>query len=265
MSRSCAVLAAALAFFSSLGSAHAQDTQLDEAARLTFESARGAFVQGDYERALGLFRQAYELSQRPGLLYNIAQTLDRLRRDAETLQALRDYLEVFPEAPNAPEVRARIRVLQESVDEDERRRVEDERRAEQARQQAAAGHAVAPADGGGDIEMLHPAIFIAVGGLALAAGGLAIWSGLETLSLNDTYLANRDRASVAADYSDAESMQLLANVFIFSAAGLAAVATVFAILTDWSAFDGGGESALHVRPAVAFGPSGGSLGFEGSF
>ena len=267
MSRSCAVLAAAIALFSSVGVARAQDTQLDEAARLTFVSAREAFVAGDYERALGLFRQAYELSQRPGLLYNIAQTLDRLRRDAETLQALRDYLEAYPDAPNEPEVRARIRVLQASVDEDEQRRVADERRAEEARRQAAAGASTPPvaADEGGGLAILHPAIFIAAGGLALAAGGLAIWSGLETISLNDAYAANTDPATVGAAYDDAQSMQLLANVFIFSAAGLAAAAAVFAVLTDWGAFEGGGDSALHLRPALAVGPSGGSLGLEGSF
>ena len=74
----------------------AQDqSQLDEAARLTFESARQAFVAGDYEAALARFRQAYQLSARPGLLYNIAQTLDRLRRDEETVAALREYLEAY--------------------------------------------------------------------------------------------------------------------------------------------------------------------------
>jgi len=250
-----------------MGVAQAQDTQLDEAARLTFVSAREAFVGGDYERALGLFRQAYELSQRPGLLYNIAQTLDRLRRDAETLQALRDYLEAFPEAPNRQEVDARIRVLQGSVDEDEQARVAREREADEAAARLAAARAAGeeiPEEDPG-FQILHPGIFIGVGGAALALGGLAVWSGLETLSLNDTYEANNDRATVGADYSDAESMQLLANIFIFSSAGMAAVAAALGVLTDWSVFDGSSDTAGTVRPSVAFDTNGVSLGLEGSF
>ena len=121
MIRTSMALAAMLACLTFVDAAKAQqpNEQLDEAARLTFQSAREAFVGGDYERALGLFRQAYNLSQRPGLLYNIAQTLDRLRRDAETLQALRDYLQAYGDAPNRQEVEARIRVLEASIDEDD--------------------------------------------------------------------------------------------------------------------------------------------------
>ena len=271
MSRFCAVLATAITLFSTTCSQHAfaqaeDSTQLDEAARLTFESAREAFVAGDYERALGLFRQAYSLSQRPGLLYNIAQTLDRLRRDAETLEALREYLEAYPDAPNRAEVEARIRVLQESVDEDEQRAAAEARRAEEeAARRRAEGQPAAPPPDDGGLAILHPAIFIAVGGVALAAGGLAVWAGLETTSLNDAYEANTDPATVEAAYNDAASMQLLTNIFIFSAAGLGAAAVVFAVLTDWGAFDGGGESAQAVRPNLAIGPGGATLGLEGSF
>ncbi len=269
MIRFCATLSVAIAVMTSAaGLARAQQTneQLDEAARLTFESAREAFVAGDYERALGLFRQSYNLSQRPGLLYNIAQTLDRLRRDAETLQALHEYLDAFPDAPNRTEVEARIRVLEASVAEDEQRRAREQREHEIAVEAARrAGQPPPPPPGGGGIGILHPAIFISVAGVALVGGGLAIWAGLETVSLNDAYLANNDATTVAQAYNDAESMQLLANVFIFSSAGLAAVAVVLGVLTDWNAFGGGSSSAASVRPALALDPTGAHLGLEGSF
>ena len=41
------------------------DENLDQAARLTFQTAREAFSQGDYETALSRFEQAYSLSPRP--------------------------------------------------------------------------------------------------------------------------------------------------------------------------------------------------------
>lgn len=268
MIRFSAAFAVAIALATAAPVAHAQqpDASLDEAARLTFESAREAFVAGDYERALGLFRQAYNLSQRPGLLYNIAQTLDRLRRDAETLQALREYLEAFPDAPNRTEVEARIRVLEQSVAEDEQRRVREQREHERAVEAARQNGEEPPPPPNQGIGILHPAIFISVGGLALVGGGLAIWSGLETVSLNDAYMANTNPATVAQAYSDAESMQTLANVFIFTSAGLGVAAVVFAILTDWNAFGGGGESsAAGVRPSLALDGNGARLGLEGSF
>ncbi|MBX3268640.1 MAG: hypothetical protein KF729_00170 [Sandaracinaceae bacterium] len=269
MIRFCAafVVAMTTVTFASVAPLAAQQPteQLDEAARLTFESAREAFVAGDYERALGLFRQAYNLSPRPGLLYNIAQTLDRLRRDAETLQALREYLEAYPEAPNRTEVEARIRVLEQSVAADEQRRAREQRDHERAVEQARRDGTEPPPPPGGGLGVLHPAIFIAVGGVALVGGGLAIWSGLETSALNDRYRATSDPAMVGQAYSDAESMQTLANVFIFSSAGLAAVAVVLAIFTDWDAFGGGSGSAARVRPTFAADVTGGRIGLEGSF
>ncbi len=91
------------------------DPELDEAARLTFVRAREAFDAGEYEDALRRFRQAYELSPRPTLLYNIAATLDRLRRDQEAADALRAYLDALPDAPDRTEVEARLRVLDATI------------------------------------------------------------------------------------------------------------------------------------------------------
>jgi len=271
MIRACAAVLVAVTVFTyapAAAQAQAQSESLDEAARLTFQEGREAFVSGDYERALGLFRQAYELSQRPGLLYNIAQTLDRLRRDAEALQALRDYLEAFPDAPNRAEVEARINVLDAQVSEEEQREEQRRREDEERRRQAEASGTTPPPetdDGGGGLGILHPAIFIAVGGVALVGGGLAIWAGLETSSLNDAYTSDTNPATVSAAYDDAASMQTLANVFIFTSAGLAAAAVVLAIFTDWGAFDGGGDSSASLTPSIAVTPDGGAIGLGGTF
>lgn len=246
-------------------------SSLDEAARLTFQSAREAFVAGDYETALSRFRQAYELSARPGLLYNIAQTLDRLRRDEETVTALREYLEALPAAPNRAEVEARIRVLEEALARRQPAEEPDPPPDDPVDTTTTTTSTNTTTDPGtteddGGIGILHPAIFIAVAGLALVGGGLAVWAGLEATSANDTYLASQDPTAIQGLYDDAVSAQLLANIFIFSSAGLAAVAVVLAILTDWDAFGGGDDaSAATVRPAMAAGPNGGLLGLEGSF
>ena len=90
----------------------------DEAARVTYELGRAAFDAGDFEQALGHFRRAYELSPRVQLLFNIGTTADRLQRNEEALEALEEYLERAPDAPNADNVRGRVRILREAVEQD---------------------------------------------------------------------------------------------------------------------------------------------------
>lgn len=88
---------------------------LDEEARSLFEAGRTAFAAGRFDAALTRFRDAYELSGRPELLYNIGSAADRLRRDAEALEAFRGYLAARPNAPNRLEVESRIDVLADAV------------------------------------------------------------------------------------------------------------------------------------------------------
>ena len=109
--------------------------------------------------------------------------------------------------------------------------------------------------------------FDGTGGVALVGAGLAIWSGLATVSLNDRYMATNDPAMVAQAYDDAQGMQTLANIFIFSSAGLGVAAVVLAIFTDWNAFGGGAEASasLQLRPSLAFDSGGAHVGLEGSF
>ena len=75
--------------------ASAQTTTDDAAARKHFEQGRAAFEETDWEQALLHFRDAYRLSHRPQLQYNIGVTADRLQRDEEALQAFESYLEAF--------------------------------------------------------------------------------------------------------------------------------------------------------------------------
>ncbi|MBX3274188.1 MAG: hypothetical protein KF729_28230 [Sandaracinaceae bacterium] len=82
-----------------------------ERARALFEAGRVAVSEGDYEAALRHFTESHELSQRPQLLFNMANAADRLRRDQQALELYRRYLEELPEADNAAYVLARIDAL----------------------------------------------------------------------------------------------------------------------------------------------------------
>ncbi len=260
----------------------AQDDQTaenDVIARRAFEAGREAFAAGDYDTALQRFREAYELSHRSELLYNIAQSLDRLRRDQETLETLRRYLEEVPNSRSRSEVEARISVLErmlerERTEEEQRRQAEElarleRERLERLRQEQERRHREEAQQTASSRPPLHPAFALTAAGLALAGGGVAVWSGLETLSLHDRYTA---AASAPFEerkqlYDDGTLYQTITNVLIFSSAALAGTAIVMLVFTDW-----GGEPATESAPAattwlptLSIDPNGAMVGAVGRF
>ena len=89
--------------------------EADRRARDRFEKGRAAFSNGSYRDAWEHFREAYLLSKRPELLYNVGQSADRMRMDREALKAFKLYLEKLPNAPNRREVEARVAFLEENL------------------------------------------------------------------------------------------------------------------------------------------------------
>lgn len=87
----------------------------DKEARVNFNLGRAAYGEGRYRAALGYFKQAYDLSGRPKLLYNVAQTQERLQHDEAALEAYRRYLAELPDAANRSVVERRIEILRAAV------------------------------------------------------------------------------------------------------------------------------------------------------
>jgi len=254
---------------------------LDQAARILFESARTAFNAGDYPAALARFKQAYEASARPGLLFNIATTLDRLRQDDEALATFERFLAADPAVANRAEIDARIRSLRSAIEtrdraaqvererteQLERERVareeaERERRERESRGQRPGG---GPVDSGGGTP---PILFFVAGGLTVVAGGLTIWSGLATGGLNDDYEtyaaspgATQEQAKLLFD--DASSQQLLTNLFIAGTAVFGVATAVLFFLTDWGGSDDDDAPANTpaTTPTVSLDAHGGVAGF----
>lgn len=87
----------------------------DQEARDLFRLGTQAFDEGRFERALKYFKDAYELSGRAQLQYDIGSVLDRLRRDREAIEAYRSYLAQTPDANNRSAVEERIRLLEDAL------------------------------------------------------------------------------------------------------------------------------------------------------
>jgi tetratricopeptide (TPR) repeat protein len=135
----------------------------DAAAREHFVLGRAAYRGADYDAALVHFTQAYELSGRSQLLYNVGISADRLGRNEEALEAFEKYLEDTADPSREQEVRERIAFL--------RLTLEEETRKEQLVEQAAAPEA-APAltEESPGRKMPQSAI---IGGSVLGAVGVA--------------------------------------------------------------------------------------------
>jgi len=95
-------------------------TSAEDQARELFNRGAQAFDEGRYDAALGYFEDAYRISERHLLLYNIGQAQDRLRRDEEALATFRRYLEIVEDPPYRLQVESRIRNLEESVERRQR-------------------------------------------------------------------------------------------------------------------------------------------------
>ncbi|HMI91980.1 MAG TPA: tetratricopeptide repeat protein [Polyangiales bacterium] len=89
--------------------------EADRRARELFEQGRAAFSEGQYRDAWENFREAYILSKRPELLYNVGQSADRMRMDRDALAAFKLYLEKLPNAANRREVESRIAYLEDRL------------------------------------------------------------------------------------------------------------------------------------------------------
>jgi hypothetical protein len=96
----------------------ADKKEADRKARELFERGRTAFKDGKYRDAWEHFRDAYLLSKRPELLYNVGQSADRMRMDSEALAAFKLYLQRLPNAENRKEVQSRISFLEKQVKRD---------------------------------------------------------------------------------------------------------------------------------------------------
>jgi tetratricopeptide (TPR) repeat protein len=240
----CAALLGSLA--SSSARAQNDDVNSDErtrAARALFDAGTIAFRQGRYEDALGNFEQAYRLTHDPVLLFNVATSLDRLRRDAEAVKQFRAYLEAMPDAPNRSAVEGRIALLSRGAPQDSAPVTPA------PAPEPPPPPVVVPADPpppvveprkeSASYKVLPRWVVWSGVGLTAVMGGVALWSGLDTLSAADDY---EDKPTRKA-YDDGQHLEKRTNALIFSAAGVGVLTAVAAVFTDWHGEDSSEKQA----------------------
>ncbi len=84
-------------------------------ARSHFMAGSAYYEDGRYEDAAREFREAYRITAHPDVLYNLAQSYDRLDRRQEAVDAYRGYLEGSEDAPDRGRVERRIGEIEELI------------------------------------------------------------------------------------------------------------------------------------------------------
>jgi tetratricopeptide (TPR) repeat protein len=77
--------------------------------RALLQQADSAYDVRDYERALSLYRRAYEQLRDPSILFNVGRMLEALSRWSDAADTWALYLERLPDAPNRAETERAIR------------------------------------------------------------------------------------------------------------------------------------------------------------
>jgi hypothetical protein len=105
-------LALPLLLVTASGASAQQVSSSEQMARNIFEAGRAAYEAGRFDQALRYFQEAYDLSQRPALLFNIASAADRLQENQRAIEAYRAYLRAVPNADNRELAESRIAFLE---------------------------------------------------------------------------------------------------------------------------------------------------------
>lgn len=197
--------------------AHAQESD-DARARELYDNGAVLYEEGRYEDAVAAFEEAYKLSRRPALLFNIANALERLGRYEEALDVLSRYRAYAP----ADE--------RETLD----RRISNlERRIAEAKEAAATAPAavpppvatVTPTAPVTPLPASSPTLFrpvpLAIAGVGVAALGVGAGLGGLTLAAHD-----EAAAGCAPDHGDVLRCSAAATDALTRETGTAAAADV---------------------------------------
>jgi len=235
--------------------ASAQTSDQDERARVHFESGRAYFEEGAYERALQEFEQAYELSPRTVMLFNLGTTYERLGRLEEAAASFEQYLregtEIAPQERSLLERRVenlRRRIAQREAGEPEDDPIDEGGGGASAEPTPSAG------GGGGDGLIIAGAVGLGVAGVGLALTGVfgALALSAES-SVQDGCFATS--SCTPDDVADIDTFRVAADVSWISAAALGAAGLVLLIVGLTAGGDDDAQASVRFTGA----------GVEGSF
>lgn len=90
-------------------------TEDEERAKAHFLAGQSYYDQASYTDALKEFTEAFRISRRPALLYNIARCYEGMEQLDKAIENLQGYLQAVPQADDRVAVESRIKNLQDRL------------------------------------------------------------------------------------------------------------------------------------------------------
>jgi tetratricopeptide (TPR) repeat protein len=159
----------------------------DQQARAHFAVGRAMYDAGRFAEAANEFQQAYDLSHRPQLLYNLYIAYRDSSQLVRARDALRQYLAEVSEIPNRLHLVSRLEALETQIAEEERAHAESEAElaaAEQAAAEAEAARQAAEAEAA-QLRHVRPWWPWIVFGVGVAAAGVGVPLGVDAAGQAD--------------------------------------------------------------------------------
>jgi tetratricopeptide (TPR) repeat protein len=165
------------------------DARQEQAARDAFAAGKTAYEGADYQTAYDKFKESFQLSHEPALLYNIASALQGLKRPHEAAEALRSFLRLQPNDADRLKIEQRIATLEEEQRMIDLERHKQEALAEEERRKSApivtppppevrTVIIQQPAPGPTEADRRHRrkvlAVSLTIGGVVLVGGAVAL-------------------------------------------------------------------------------------------
>jgi len=102
------------------GPASAQSAADQKKAQELYKAGITHYNLGEYDQAIAKFKEAYGISNVPGLLFNIAQAYRLKKEYDQALSFYRTFIRLKPDAPFRKDVEARIKEMEGLLAEQER-------------------------------------------------------------------------------------------------------------------------------------------------
>lgn len=226
----------------------------DLRAQASFRAGTAYYEAGDYESALGEFQTAYDLSQRPELLWNLYLCHERLAQWEDAASSLDAFLQAGSPGYPREQVEARLAHLRERI----ARRGSGAPDDDTTEAETADPGPLAPA---GPPPPVDTTPVVAIVGFSIAAVGLVGFGVLGALTLSeDAALTNECGTHCTASRASMLDVYALGTDISAGVALAGAIVGVVGLVLAPSA-----PAAASARVVPSFGPSHASLTITGVF
>lgn len=242
------------AAFPHAAAAQAAATETEAQARDAFERGRIHYDNGDFARAAEAFEQAYKLSGREGLLYNIYLAYRDANEQEKAAEALRAYLTKVEVIENRPQLEARLSALDAGIAQRKQAAAQAEREREareKAEREAAEAPQVAPETASPERGRwwLTPVAIMGAGGVIMA-GSIAtgVMSNKDAKKLEDQCPNGDCAPSLKSTGDRGKTLAAVTDGLLFGGLAVAVVGGVLLLLKRPKSAE---REEMAARPSVS--------------